>query len=330
MIFMVFTPILITHASATSGKYFDHIVTILMENNDLPSVLSQGQYEAKLANNYTLARGYSGVSHPSQPNYSVLISGQIGPNSNDGICCGQDSHLNLVDSLESHGLTWEAFAENQTTGDCTGTHIDTDHFPFLYFADIVSSRPRCNMLVGTTAPTDPEFINALNSNSGWPNFVWLTPNRSDDAHDTSIPFGDNYLSVLVPKILGSTLFQTQRSALFIVYDEGNDVACSNGVGSDCVYASWSGAAARKSFASDSHYDHYSYVHTIEDNWGFSPLTQQDATAPVMSEFLTGTSGSSTFQWIPIVIVVVVGVVLAVFVSRRVLPSTNRPRKNGAA
>lgn len=315
-------------ASPTSGKYFDHIVTILMENNDLPSVLSQGPYEAKLASNYTLARGYSGVSHPSQPNYAVLISGQIGVNSNDGICCGQDSHMNLVDSLESQGLTWEAFAENQTTGDCMGSHIDTDHFPFLYFADIVRSPPRCNMLVGTTAPKDAEFITVLNSNAGWPNFIWLTPNTSDDAHNTSIPYGDNYLSVLVPKILGSTLFKTQRSALFIVYDEGNDVACSNGVGSDCVYASWSGPVAKKGFASDNHYNHYSYLHTIEDNWALTSLTQQDAAAPVMSEFLMGNTSNNPFQWTAIVIIVIAAGALALVISRKILPSVKKARVSG--
>jgi len=74
--------------AASSGKYFDYVVTILMENNDLPSVLSQGNFQASLANQYTLSTGYSAVSHPSEPNYSALVSGHITPNSDDGICCG--------------------------------------------------------------------------------------------------------------------------------------------------------------------------------------------------------------------------------------------------
>src|SRR6266571_2245268 len=230
--------------AASSGKYFDYVVTILMENNDLPSVLSQGNFQASLASQYTLSTGYSAVSHPSEPNYSALISGQIGPNSRDGICCGQDSHKNIVDGLESNGLTWKAFAEGLTNGDCTGRGIDTDHFPFLYFSDIVNSPSRCGNLLGTSAGSDTEFISALNAATGWPNYIWLTPDKKDDAHDTSIAFGDAYLAGLVPKIFSSTLFTTQKAALFIVYDEGNDVPCSSG-GPDCVYASWSGPAAKK-------------------------------------------------------------------------------------
>src|SRR6266581_9596355 len=107
-------------AAAPSGKYFDHVVTILMENNDLQSVLSQGTFQASLGNQYTLSTGYSAVSHPSEPNYSALISGHISPNSDDGICCGQDSGTSIVDSLESHGLTWNAFAEGLTNADCSG------------------------------------------------------------------------------------------------------------------------------------------------------------------------------------------------------------------
>ena len=323
---------LIAHASAApSGKYFDHVVTILMENNDLPSVLAQGPYQAGLANQYTLSKGYSGVSHPSEPNYAAMISGQIGVNQNDGLCCGQDNHQNIVDNLESHGLTWKAFAEDLTTGDCTGGGIDTDHFPFLYFSDITSSSSRCGNLVGATASGDQEVIDALNASGNWPNYVWLTPNVSNDAHGTSIGFGDSYLAGIVPKILASTVFKTQRAALFIVYDEGNDVSCSSG-GPDCVYASWSGPTAKKGFTSNTAYTHYSYLHTIEDNWGLPTLASDDGGAPVMSEFFTGNSGSSfggALQWLPVLLIIAAVVVAAVLISVKILPASKRRRQRGS-
>jgi len=277
--------------AASTGKYFDYSVTILMENNDLQSVLSQGSFQASLASQYTLSTGYSAVSHPSEPNYSALISGQIGPNSPDGVCCGQDAHRNIVDSLESHGLTWKAYAEGLANGDCTGGGIDTDHFPFLYFSDIVNNPSRCSNLLGATAGSDAQLLTSLNAGSGWPNYIWLTPNNRNDAHDTSIAFGDSYLAGIVPKILSSTLFSTQKAALFIVYDEGNDVSCSSG-GPDCVYASWSGPAAKKGFTSSNPYDHYSYVHTLEDNWALPTLTSNDAGAPVMAEFFNSSASLS--------------------------------------
>ncbi|TMI41561.1 hypothetical protein E6H23_06220 [Candidatus Bathyarchaeota archaeon] len=322
---------LIAHASAPSGKYFDHVVTILMENNDLPSVLAQGQYQAGLAQQYTLAKGYSGVSHPSEPNYAAMISGQIGVNKDDGLCCGQDNHQNLVDSLESHGLTWKAFAEDLTTGDCAGGGIDTDHFPFIYFSDITNSPSRCNNLVGATASSDQELIDALNASGNWPNYVWLTPNLSNDAHDTSIGYADTYLAGIVPKIMGSTVFKTQRAALFIVYDEGNDVSCSSG-GPDCVYASWTGPMAKKGFTSNTAYTHYSYLHTIEDNWGLPTLASDDAGAPVMSEFFNGYNGSGIvgiLQYWPVLLIIVAVVAAAVLISVKIMPASKRRRQRGS-
>src|SRR5712692_7642547 len=146
-----------TAPAALSGKYFDHSVTILMENNDLPSVLSQGTFQASLASQYTLSTGYSAVSHPSEPNYSAMISGHITPNSADGICCGQDSGPNLVDRLESQGLSWKAFAEDMSNGDCSGGGIDADHFPFIYFSDVTGNAARCANLLGATAGSDSEL-----------------------------------------------------------------------------------------------------------------------------------------------------------------------------
>ncbi len=282
--------------AVVAGKYFDYSVTILMENNDLQSVLSQGNFQASLSSEYTLSTGYSAISHPSEPNYSILISGQIGANSNDGICCGQDTHSNIVDSLESYGLVWKAFAEGLANGDCGGGGIDTDHFPFLYFSDIVNSPSRCSNLQGATATsdpslTDPEMLEVLNAASGWPNFIWLTPNNSNDAHSSSIQVGDVYLAGLVPRILSSALFNGQRAALFIVYDEGNNIPCSTG-GRDCVYASWAGPGTKKGFTSSQPYNHYSYLRTLEDNWGLPTLTSNDSGASPMSQFFGNSPGGS--------------------------------------
>ncbi len=294
---MVLGPFLLYPARAVvAGKYFDYSVTILMENNDLQSVLSQGNFQASLSSQYTLSTGYSAISHPSEPNYSVLISGQIGPNSNDGICCGQDTHSNIVDSLETHGLVWKAFAEGLANGDCRGGGIDTNHFPFLYFSDIVNSPSRCSNLQGATATSDPglsdpELLDVLNAASGWPNFIWLTPNNSNDAHSSSIQVGDAYLAGLVPRILSSALFSSQRAALFVVYDEGNNTPCYAG-GRDCVYASWSGPATKKGFTSSQPYSHYSYLRTLEENWGLPTLTSNDSGASPMSQFFGNNPGGS--------------------------------------
>jgi len=285
-------------AHGTAAKYFDYSVTILMENNDLQSVLSQGSFEASNANQYTLATGYSGVDHPSEPNYVALLGGSTNGVSDDGVCCFTVQAVSLVDRLESAGLAWRAFAEDSTGSGTCGFRPprEGDHFPFIDYADM-NTTARCANFVSTGSPDDSEFITYLDS-ANPANYIWLTPNDHDNGHNSPyLTAGDVYLAAVVPKILASTLFQNQRAALFIVYDEGNDVSCSTG-GLDCVYASWSGPVAKKGFASSNPYTHYSYVHTIEDNWELPTLTSNDANAPIMTEFFTGNasgpSGSCLF------------------------------------
>ena len=313
-----------TATAAPSGKYFDHVVTIVMENRDLPSVLAHGPYQASLAKNYSLATGYSGVDHPSEPNYCVMIGATTTGCADDGTCCANTS--NLVDRFESSGVTWKAFAEDaDNSGTCNfSPPRGGDHFGFLLFNDNNGSPARCSNMLTTASPQDPEFIASLSDSANAPNFVWLTPNDHDNSHDTNIRTGDNYLAGIVPSILASPVFQNTRAALFIVYDEGNDVACATGGGQDCIYASWSGPGVTTGLNSTTSYDHYSYIHTIEDNWGLQPLNQKDAAAPVMSEFFTGGGTGTnlgTNQWL-LIGAVVGGVGAVMLVSWKLLSRTS--------
>src|SRR5215467_7621904 len=104
-----FTQAPISAHAAPTGKYFDYLVTILMENNDLQTVLAQGSFEAAHANQYTLATGYSAISHPSEPNYVTLLGGSVNGITSDGVCCFTIGAPNIVDRLEAGGLTWKAF-----------------------------------------------------------------------------------------------------------------------------------------------------------------------------------------------------------------------------
>jgi hypothetical protein len=237
----------------SAGKYFDYSVTIMMENNDLQTVLSQGSFEASHASDYTLAKGYSAISHPSEPNYVALLGGSTNGINADGVCCYTVQASNFVDRPESSGLTWKAFAENATGSGTCGFSPPRrgDHFPFIVYANM-NAPSRCASLVSTTASADSEFISYLNSSQP-ASYIWLTPNDLDNGHNSPyIAAGDAYLAALVPKIMASNLFQTKRAALFIVYDEGTNARCSTG-GLDCIYASWSGPTTKKAFTSSEPY-----------------------------------------------------------------------------
>src|SRR5213596_3601212 len=293
------------NATLSSSSAFQYIVTILMENKGLcyvtPSVVSgcssssiPAPYLTTLAQTYGFSTHYTAVDHPSEPNYFALFGGSTFGYTSDGYCCFQLNAPNLVDRLEAAGLTWKAFAEDASgSGTCNFMPPRWgDHYPFIDFSDMKTSA-RCANMLTTTSPLDPEFVGALNG-ATLPNYVWLTPNDTDNMHSSSVGVGGAYLATLVPLILSSRMFTTQKAALFIVFDEGSDVCPTGNGSSDCVVAEWAGPAVKKAYSSSTSYNHYSYLSTIEAAWNLPSLTSNDASATPMTEFF-GTSPPPTLS-----------------------------------
>src|SRR2546428_13119724 len=226
------------NATVSSSAPFQYILAILMENTGLcevtPSLVSScgstsnpARYITSLAQSNGFNTHYTGVGHPSEPNYVTLLGGSTFGYTSDGYCCFQLNSPNLVDRLEAVGLSWKAFAEDASgSGTCNFMPPRAgDHYPFIGFSDMKTSA-RCADMLTTTSPLDPEFVAALNG-AALPNYVWVTPNDTDNMHSSSVAVGDAYLATLVPLILYSRMFTTQKAALFIVFDEGND-SCPTG------------------------------------------------------------------------------------------------------
>jgi hypothetical protein len=229
--------------------------------------------------------------------------------------CPQSSQ-NIVDNIEKGGLSWKVYAEDYPTscgnkcspGNCyIGYYADSligsyagSHNSFVYYTDIVSSSDRCSKIVPANSVVDPSgpendtaLLNDLSSTSTAPNFMWLLPNECDQMHHdcgwgvSPVTQGSRYLAKMLPQILNSWIFQNQRAALFITFDE-----CQNPITNTCdstnrIYTLWASASAsvvRPNFKSNLPHNHYSFLHTLEWAWNLPPLTNNDGTATIMREF----------------------------------------------
>jgi len=323
----------VSPATPPTGAYFDHVVTILMENEGVfdicksspPPCLTSGPapYMAGLANATTIAAQYLALISTSQPNYVALISGSMQGCTSSG-CPSPITAPNLVDRFEASGLTWKGYFENQTLSrgcDFSSPEPYTPiHNPFIVFQDITNNTARCNKLVDANPNScgsviDCALVNDLNNaTAAAPNFMWLTPNDCDDMRGNSvcgtsslIGPGDTYLSKLVPSILNSRTFTTSRSALFITFDEGNSFCPGPFPSSEnCVYASWSGPVAKTHFGSGLFYNHYSYTKTIETNWNLAGFTSNDKNANPMAEFFNNQNPDFTLTANPASLTIPVG------------------------
>jgi phosphatidylinositol-3-phosphatase len=277
----------------------DHIFYIMMENHQFGQIIgntADAPYINKLASHNGLATDYYGVTHPSLPNYLAAISGdfqgiwddclagatvfcapeEFVPGSGDGTdgnyltqaqitSASNTAHMfsgqNLVDQLESHGLTWKAYMQTMPSVGFQGEYAPTintpagpvtiklyaqKHDPFMYFSDInYQNSPRLNNVV----PFEGNFANDLASGDV-PNFVWISPDQCNDMHGISpsqaalignptcgypdsgldhgaIQLGDAFLKNTVHEITHSSVWRNTNSSIVIVWDE-NDYADFNG------------------------------------------------------------------------------------------------------
>jgi hypothetical protein len=234
-----------------NGHAVDHIFVIMLENHSYSSVIDDANapFITSLAHKYALAQNYYGVTHPSEPNYVAAISG-----SNWGVNDDQPTntydHLNIVDQLEQHHLTWAAYMESMPSAGFTGAQYPSNaalyvnkHNPFVLMNDISSNAERLAQIKPYSSFAADMKAETL------PNFVWISPNQCHDMHGgvfapvasdgsdgTPCPYGsakddpndaalkqkaDVFVKGAVDSITATTAWKTGRTAIFIVTDEND-------------------------------------------------------------------------------------------------------------
>lgn len=282
----------------------DRIFLIIMENQSFDNVIGSttvsgytllAPFLTQAALQNSLATLAFGVSHPSLPNYLSLLAGNsFGIHDDNGSCyarprprgCHTFNKKNLVDTFEAAGITWASYNESMPRDGFLGQRYPykgdglyrQKHNPFAYFKDIATNPKRL-----ANVKTFVDFKSALNSGK-FPRFSFIVPNECHDMHG-SVPFcnnpnpklieaGDSFVQKLVEAIIGSGAF-TQRSLLFIVWDEGgnSNLGCCDsppemGGGHTPLIIIAGVPGAR---TSSQPYNEYSVLATIETLWKLPKL-----------------------------------------------------------
>jgi hypothetical protein len=226
----------------------DRAFVIVLENHSKKSVIGDPNtpFISALAQKYGEAADYFGVTHPSEPNYVAMISGSNWFTNNDNPANRFD-HTNLVDELQAHHISWDAYMEAlpaDPLADFAPSAADplyaSKHNPFALFTDIRSNPARVAHIKPYT-----DLAGDLNSRHA-PRFVYITPDQCNDMHggvndaiaghpETPCPFNstnddpndvalkqkaDAFVHGAVKTIMSSRAW-TRHSAIFIVADEGD-------------------------------------------------------------------------------------------------------------
>jgi hypothetical protein len=235
-----------------------------MENRGYHDVVgsSAAPFLDSVAQSCGLATNYSGVSHPSLPNYLALTSGTT-----HGIADDDNPSAHLLPgpsifSLLSNG--WRSLEESMPTA-CdrasTGRYA-VKHNPVVYYTEVGPACSTQDVPLGSTPDVTARF-------------TLIVPNLCHDMHDCSTAAGDTWLAAVLPQILDSTTYHSGHTAVFVTWDEDDstDGRVPTYVIAPSVYP---GTKATDRFT------HYSLLRTTEELLGLQPLLGAAATSASMA------------------------------------------------
>jgi hypothetical protein len=244
-----------------------HVVLVVMENAESTDVIENqaALFTNSEAHAYGLASQSYAVTHPSLPNYLALTSGSTDGVSSDCTDC-HVSARNIVDQLETAGVSWKAYLEDVPSPCFRGAGAGgyaKKHNPFIYYDDIASSLRRCRRLVGFGQLAADLRAGRL------PTFVWVTPNLCDDGHDCGVSVADRFLAHTLPPLVHEL---GPHGFLVLTWDEGtSDRGCCAGAHGGHIATIVIGPDVRSGARSSAPVDHYGVLATIEQALGLPPL-----------------------------------------------------------
>jgi acid phosphatase len=141
-----------------------------------------------------------------------LVSGST-QDDTDNVTPSQKAFPNtptLADQLTSAGFSAKAYAEDFPADPTNNSGLyDVIHFPWPYF-------PNTQISVADAS----SLVSDLNSASP-PDFIWYTPNLTDDEDTGTVQQGDAFLSSLIPQVQATSWYKA-GSQIIIEWDESSN------------------------------------------------------------------------------------------------------------
>ncbi|GMA17166.1 hypothetical protein E5F05_03435 (plasmid) [Deinococcus metallilatus] len=272
---------------------FSHLFVIVLENHSYSTVIGNSNLPTLngLASQYGLATNFTGVTHPSLPNYVAMLMGStFGSHSDDPGQRFAGDHLAL--QLERAGRSWRGYFQGLPELGWDGPYAGLyakKHNPFMLAADIASNPQRSANVV----PLD-RLSDDLRAGKA-PDFALIVPDVCHDMHGapecpvkaTLDRDGDAFVRTWTDKIMSSAAWQG-NAAVVITFDEGNvegkggnDEATGGGRIATIVVTREGPRAAK----SNAPYNHYALLRTFEDAWGLPPLREAAQAKPMTDLFV---------------------------------------------
>jgi acid phosphatase len=230
------------------------------------------------------------VTHPSQPNYCASAGGDTFGMNHDGFTRIPANVSTIVDLLDTKGISWGEYQEDMPYAGFQGFGYKNQetyandyvrkHNPLILFDSVTSNATRLSLI-----KTFEHFNEDLAAEK-LPQWAFLTPNMTNDGHDTHIRYAAEWERNFMTPLLKNSYFM-KNTLILLTFDENETYPKKNKIFSVLV----GGAIPEhlKGTTDDTFYNHYSTIASVSLNWGLPSLGRWDCNANVFSLLANKTS-----------------------------------------
>ncbi|AEO70364.1 uncharacterized protein THITE_122814 [Thermothielavioides terrestris NRRL 8126] len=276
------TAVPLSPVSNVAGKAFDRIIQIWLENTDYNASAADSNMQW-IASQGILLTNYFAVTHPSEPNYAAAVGGDTFGMDNDDFNSFPANISTVVDLLDTKGISWGAYQEDIPYAGFQGFNFSNQktfandyvrkHNPLALYQSITNNatrRAQIKSFVNLTSDIEAKKL---------PQWSFVTPNMTNDGHDTNITFAAAWARAFLEPLLKND-YVMNKTLLILSFDENEDYPTPNR-----VYTVLLGGAIDSSLrgtTDDTFYNHYSIISTVSANWDLPSLGRWDCGANVLA------------------------------------------------
>ena len=252
------------------GTHFQKLMYVIFENTNFDPTIKQSFFKS-FADSGVLFTNFYAETHPSQPNYVAMISGDtMGVDNDDDV---QIDGTSIVDLLEDKGMSWKVYLENYPGGCFTGSTSSyvRRHNPFISFLSIQSDPKRCSHLVSADELDKDIAQNTM------PQYSFYVPNLENDGHDSDIQTSNSWFQNKFTPILANESF-LKDMLIIATFDEGRFFSWNQ------IYTAMVGPSVKPGSISKVRLNHSSIIKMIEDNFDLGSLGHGESESNDMDGF----------------------------------------------
>lgn len=267
--------------SDVKGLAFDRFYQVWLENINYEDSASDENKKWLASQGITLTNFYA-VTHPSEPNYCAGAGGDTFGMDNDDYNRVPANVSTIADLLDTKQISWGEYQEHMPYPGFQGYNYSNQetyaedyvrkHNPLVLYDSIAENNTRLRQIKNFT-----NFFEDL-ENKKLPQWAFITPNMTNDAHDTNITFAAKWERNWITPLLKNDYFM-KNTVVLLTFDEDKTYPKGNRIHSILL----GGAIPEnlKGTEDDTFYTHYSVIASVSANWGLPSLGRWDCGANLL-------------------------------------------------